>query len=303
MQRKDENMKKIILTMLAGLLVAACEKPILGEVEDQKSELGGVENNIPTKKFTFTVKGDFGNPTFTRAAGYLTADGKDMTDLWVFDYVDGICVQSLHQTADDPAWGKPVMQLAYGSHHVYFVVSRGEAPTLDTSSHLLTWERPSDTFWKDYDVNVVSTSNGNRAVTLDRVVTRLRLSMTDEVPANCATLAVTPNVWYYGWDYVAGVPAAQQHRERSVQVPASYVGTAGQLTMTVYGLSTADEWATDVTIEARDGNGTVIGSGTIVAAPFKSNRSTDYSGPLFGASGSLDISVNDEWTSAFSGTW
>lgn len=33
-------MKKMILMMLAGLLVAACEKPVLGEVEE---EMGGVK--------------------------------------------------------------------------------------------------------------------------------------------------------------------------------------------------------------------------------------------------------------------
>ena len=74
-------MKKMLLMMLTGLLAAACEKPVLGLVEEESEDVK------PTKNFTFTVKGDFGGATFTR--GYLTADGKDMTDLWVFDYMDG----------------------------------------------------------------------------------------------------------------------------------------------------------------------------------------------------------------------
>ena len=177
-------MKKMLLMMFAGLLVAACEKPVLGLVEDENGDVKS------TKNFTFTVKGDFGGATFTR--GYLTSDGKDMTDLWVFDYVDGVCVQSVHQTAEDEAWGKPTMALAYGSHHVYFVASRGEGATLDADGHTITWTGPRDTFWKDYEVEVVSTSNGNRAVTLDRVVTRLRLTIADKVPAGCTSVVVTP---------------------------------------------------------------------------------------------------------------
>ena len=140
--------------------MVACEKPILGEVEEESvpSGMGGVKSS---KNFTFTVKGDFGAATFRRS--YLTADGKDMTDLWVFDYMDGVCVQTVHQTADDADWGAPKMSLSYGSHHVYFLASRGEGATVDADGHTITWTGPRDTFWKDYEVEVVSTSNGNRA--------------------------------------------------------------------------------------------------------------------------------------------
>jgi hypothetical protein len=247
------------------------------------------------------VKGDFGAATFTR--GYMSADGKDMTDLWVFDYVNGVCVQSLHQTAGDEAWGKPTLTLGYGSHHVYFVASRGDGATLDVDGHTITWTGPRDTFWKDYEVEVVSTSNGNRAVTLDRVATKLRLTIADKVPEGCAAVVVTPARWYYGWDYVGGVAVVQQQTERRVAVPDSYIGTEGQMSVSIFGLSGADEWVTNVSIQAQDANGGVLGSATITGAPFKSNRSTEYSGNLFGSAGGLDVSVNAAWENPKTGTW
>ena len=146
---------------VAAALMFGCEKPVFDNVVEDNSTVAEVQS----KNFTFTVKGDFGSATFTR--GYLTADGQDMTDLWVFDYVDDVCVQSVHQTSGDEAWGKPTLTLGYGSHHVYFVASRGEGATLDVDGHVITWTGPRDTFWKDYEVEVVSTSNGNRAV-IDR---------------------------------------------------------------------------------------------------------------------------------------
>ena len=288
-------MKKMLLMMLTGLLVAACEKPVLGVVEEESEEVK------LSKKFTFTVKGDFNAATFTR--GYLSADGKDMTDLWVFDYVDGVCVQSVHQTAEDEAWGKPTMALAYGSHHVYFVASRGEGATMDAEGHTITWTGPRDTFWKDYEVEVVSTSNGNRAVTLDRVATKLKMTVNDEVPDGCAAVVVTPARWYYGWDYVNGVAVAAQQTERRVEVPESYVGTTDKLGVAIFGLSGADEWVTNVSIQAQDADGGVLGSATITGAPFKSNRSTEYSGNLFGSAGGLDVSVNAAWENPKTGTW
>lgn len=299
-------------------LMCGCEKAIAPESENvNESERGGVTS--PAKKFTFTVKGDFGAATFgggddlaaepqgtrgmQRAAGYLSADGQDMTDLWVFDYMNGECVQSVHQTATDEAWGKPQMSLVYGSHHVYFVASRGDTPAVDADGHVITWGTPRDTFWKDYEVEVVNTSNGNRAVTLDRVATRLRLTVNDEIPANCAQVCVTPERWYYGWDYVNGVAVAQQQTERTINVPATYIGTAGQVTVSIFGLSGSSEWVTNVSVRAKDGDGAVIGSANIVGAPFKANRSTEYNGSLFGSTGNMDVSLNGNWETAYTGSW
>jgi hypothetical protein len=283
-------MKKVMFIAVAVALCFSCEKPVTD-----------VQSNEKTKKFTFAVKGDFGAPSFTR--GYLQADGQDMTDLWVFDYVGGVCVQSLHQTSEDEAWGRPTLALTYGSHHVYFVASRGEGATLNEEGHTITWTGPRDTFWEDYAVDVVSTSNGNRSVTLDRVATKLKIVITDEVPSECKKIIVTPEEWYYGWNYVDGVVMAQQHTKRIVDIPTSYVGTSGELAVSVFGLSGKTEWTTDVNIEAQGDNNSVVGSATITDAPFMSNRSTEYSGPIFGSTGTVDVGLSTEWQEAYQASW
>ena len=203
-------MKKVLLLAVVCLGLTACEKSYVENGSDETAAYGEDEDCddgetvAKSKKFTFTLKGDFGDEW--KAVGsraYLAADGKDLTDVWVLDYVGGELVQQIHQddnTAED--FGKPVLQLAYGEHHVYFVASRGATPTLNTTAGTITWAKPSDTFYKDYEVNVVATSNGNRAVTLDRVATKLKLTITDEIPATCAEVGVTPATWYYGWNYV-----------------------------------------------------------------------------------------------------
>jgi hypothetical protein len=292
-------MKKMIMMALAAAFMCGCEKPLLDDANMDAWEEESQDS--PSKRFTFTVKGDFTSATFTR--GYLTADGQAMTDLWVFDYVNGVCVQSVHQTSTDADWGQPKMSLAYGSHHVYFVASRGDGATLDADGHTITWTGPRDTFWKDYEVEVVSTSNGNRAVTLDRVATKVKIVVNDEVPATCKAVTVTPERWYYGLDYVNGVAVASQQTERRVTVPESYVGTSGQLAVTIFGLSGSDEWVTNVAVKALGDGDAVIGSATITGAPFKANRATEYSGNLFGSAGGLDVSVNATWENAKNGTW
>ena len=297
-------MKKLFLMALAVATMTACEKPIVGDVDDDYFDDEEVVNPDvePTKKFTFTVKGDFSSPTMR---GYLQADGKDMTDLWVFDFMDGECVQSLHQTNTDEDFGAPVMQMAYGAHHVYFVASRGDTPTLDKTAKTITWGTVRDTFWKDYEVSVVSTSNGNRAVTLDRVVTKLRVTIDDEVPDNCATLTITPATWYNGLNYTTGAVLEMQSgtTARTVDVPASYIGTSGQLVMSIFGFSSITEWTTDVTVTAKDGTSAVLGSATIEDAPFKRNRATEYHGNLFAVATSMGLSLDTDWDDASTGAW
>lgn len=288
-------MKKLILAVAACLSLAACTQ----------TEFGSEPQEIKTKKFTFTLKGDFTDQWKPVTRGYLSADGKDLTDVWVLDYdADGNLLQQLHQadaTADD--FGRPVMQLAYGQHRVYFVASRGLSPVLDTDAKTLTFGSVRDTFWKRYDVTVVATSNGNRAVTLDRVVTKLRLTFTDEIPADASTILLTPATWYYCLDYTTGQPVSETtNRTTEIRIPdANKEQTGAQAS--IFGFSTADEWTTDVAISSKTASGEVLGSATLSAVPFKSNRVTDFSGPLFSAGGTLALSLNAEWNESATGTW
>lgn len=272
------------------------------------------------KKFTFTVKtgvevipmheevavdldqlsDDF---LFSKAASYLSTSTLGMTDLWVLDYMDGTLVQQLHQVPTDENWGQPSLTLAYGSHHVYFICSRGLSPALDTDGHTITWGSVRDTFAKDYEVNVVSTINGNRAVTLDRIVTRFRIKAVDEVPASCASISVTPSEWFYGYDYVNDAPVDSRNDAISVSVPASLAGTTGNLAMSVFSISGSDEWNASMTVRTATSEDVTLGQAVIASAPFMRNRSTEYSGNMFGSGGSMTISLNDEWSAPYVGEW
>ena len=293
-------MRKILVMALAVATLTACEKYSLPSEEQTSAEQ---PSDARTKKFTFTLKGDFSNE-WKQTRGYLAADGKDLTDVWVLDYMNGQLVQQLHQgdnTAED--FGKPVMQLAYGEHHVYFVASRGTGADMNVGEHRLTWEKVSDTFYKDYEVNVVATSHGNRAVTLERAVTKLRLTFTDAIPENAATINITPATWYKGLDYVTGEPCAvAESQTTTINIPAANIGQTG-VQASMFSVSTATEWTTDVTISSKTSADAVLGTATLTAVPLKSNRVSDYSGPLFSGSGSMSLSLNGEWEDAYTGTW
>ena len=279
-------MKKVFVIAALAMVFASCGKDV-DEIE------------AVAKKVTFELEGNWNSPVFTR--GSLSADGKEMTDLWLFDYVDGVLVQTLHQVSTDADFGTPAPTLSYGEHRIYFVVSRGASPVINGT--VISWGSIRDTFWKAMSVTVVGASASAYSVALDRVVTKLKITANDAVPDGTATVVVLPGKWYAGLDYLTGQPAdMRDSEEMSVAVPDSYVGTTG-MAVSFFGFSSATEWTTPLTVSARDADNDIIGLVNVMAAPFMANRATEFSGALFSTSGTFTITLNDEWDAPWTGTW
>lgn len=279
-------MKKLSYLLAAMLLMSACEKAVMPEESESETPA-----KIEVKKFKFTVKGDFNGSTRT----YLRSEDNQMTDLWVYDSCEAGIVHAVHQTPSDADWGQPTLMLSYGQHHIYFVASRGVNSSVDSVDHTISWEKVRDTYWKDYEVNVVSTSNGNRAVTLDRVVTKMKIVATDEVPTGVASVVVTPAMWYKGLNYITGSAChSVSDCDIPIAIPNTYIGSKNML-LTVFGISNTTQWTTSVTITAKNGSGVVVGQSVLSSVPFKRNRATEYSGSLFSGGENMSIGINDEW--------
>ena len=284
-------MKHLYIIILAALFVACTkdDSPVLSD---------------SVAKITFAISGDFtlNAYDFTRS---LTADGKDMTDVWVLDYVDGTLVQQLHQSDNTAAdFGMPTLNLSIGTHHIYFVASRGVGAMLNTTTHVLTFTSVRDTFWKDYAITITSgTSSGNRSVTLDRIVTKLKLMFTDAIPEGAATFNVTPSSWHYGVDYTTGEPSeATANGTITVNIPSSEIGVVNEA-VSIFGFSPATEWTTNIAINCKTANNAVLGSATITSAPFVRNRVSEYTGQLFGDNGGMTLSLNATWDDSYNGAW
>ena len=284
-------MKQYALMALAVAALTACNSEDMHEADTSK-----------TVAMTFNVQGDFTLTThdFTRA---LTADGRDMTDVWVIDYVGTQCQQTIHQQAGDADFGTPTMNLAVGSHHIYFIASRGSGATLSTENHTITFTRVLDTFYKDYEINVTATSNGSRSVTLDRIVTKLTTVITDAIPENAATFNLTPEAWHYGIDYTTGLPiSATASKTITINIPSSEIGVTNEH-LSIFGFSTEDEWTTIITLNCKKADGTILGLAVLANEPLKRNRITEYTGPLFSSSGATTVSLSTDWLDNYASTW
>lgn len=279
-------MKKMIAALSAGLMLAmSC-----GEPENEISVKAQHPEEMQSKTVTFTFGEDRGG---TRA----TLQELNITDLWLFDYVGDELKQTIHKTEGFDAL---TISMDYGEHRLCFVASRGTDPTVTAPT--ISWEKPSDTFWATLTMDVQPATSATQSVTLKRVATRLRIGITDEITAQMARLDVEPLTWYYGIDVKTGEGTDARRQVRSVTIPASYIGTQGQLTASFFGLSLAD-WQTDIDVRLIGSSDALLGEVLLPSVSFRQNRTTTYGGGILGRTLPLSVSVDDTWLPEEDLTW
>ena len=279
--------------------MAMCVLSLFSCADDDQPVVNYQSETVP---ITFACSGDFTLSTqaMTRS---LEADGKELTDIWILDYQGTNILQQLHQVSTDIDFGTPTLNLSVGSHNLYFIASRGASPTLSTADHTITFGKVLDTFYKSISLDVSATSGGTQTITLERCVTKLKIVFEDEIPTGAASFNVTPTTWYYGIDYTTGLPTdATPSQAITVNIPSSSIGKSGE-SVNIYGFSGIDEWATNITLDCKASDNSILGNATITTAPLKRNRITSFSGPLFSGQSAMTLALSSDWIPEYTATW
>ena len=281
-------MKKILLmaTMLATL--TACEHyEFTEETTNDKGEI------VASKAFTFHLKGDFTTSfeEMTRAAVRLEDNNTaGVTDIWVLDYQDGKLLQQVHQVASDADFGHPQMNLTYGHHDVKFIASKGTVPVLSASA--LSWQKVLDSFTLDYPVDVVASSNGNRAPELKRAIGGVKIVATDVVKNGTQKVSVTmKRILSLVLPTLAPSEATASANEFSIT--SSQWDKTG-LALTTYTLCD-EELTTDVVVTVTGTDNAVISQFTVSGVSVKKNRITTLTGDVFGRGNGFSVAIDDAW--------
>ena len=283
-------MKKSMMAVAVALLLPACNND--PEVAVKTKELADTMKTV-------TITFDFPQVTMEAMTRGSLSDA-NLTDLWLFDYLDGSLVQTKHQQSTDDGFGSVAVTAETGEHTFCFVASRGTNATVTDGK--ITWEKPSDTFWHKVTMTVTPQTATAQSVELQRVATRLRISVTDEVPATLSKLSITADTWHCGLDALTGNPTAATERQTTINVPASYQGTTGQLTASIFGLC-GDDYTTNVSVTALDGNSQTIASVLLEDVPMSKNTTTVYTGPLFTRQPTFSMTTADTWNTDITATW
>ena len=284
-------MKKIAMALASALMMLSCTSD-----EPQNEQQTGWES----KTITFT----FGDVLTQHAMTRADVSTLDLTDLWMIDYVGSELQQTIHQSSTDEGFGVLSVSMGYGEHTLYFVASRGTTPTTDTDAQTITWVKPSDTFWATATVTVSPSSASSQAVSLSRVATRLRITVDDKVPAQAAKFIITPAQWYYGINYTTGNGIAlSANQPREVNIPSSYIGTTGQLAISIFGFVPSADWQTDITAALKASDESILGLVMLEDVTLNKNITTAYSGGILNTSKAFTLTADDVWGTEDIHTW
>lgn len=278
------------MAMAAAAMLLSCEKE-----ETLTANVNEPKDSLQAKTITFTF-GEILHNAMTRG----TLADASITDLWLFDYMGEELKQTIHQSSTDEGFGSVAVTAETGDHSFCFVASRGTGATV--SGGVITWEKPSDTFWAKTMLTVTQQTATAQSVELQRVATKLKITVTDEVPATLSKLTITADTWHSGINALTGEPTAAAARTSTISVPASYIGTAGQLIASIFGIC-GDNYTTDVSVTASDANSQTIASVALEDVPMKKNTTTSYSGPLFTRQPTFTMTVADSWGEDITDTW
>ena len=281
-------------------MMAACEKPIMGDAYD-------VDEGDANVVLTFST---YGQQDFTRAAAQLT-DQCSRLSVAVFDDDDAKVGSTKNQKAGDSGFGTVSLSLQEGVYTIVAIAHNGEGNATITSPTKVTFpsNKMTDTFCYCGELEVTGDAI-SQELQMQRVVAMMRLTLTDEqIPSDVARLkfyytggssTLNPRTGY-------GCVNSKQTEYRSV------IGDDGQ-PVKVYEIYTAPHEQNDIlklTITSQDADNSVISEfSPMENIPVTRNKITTWEGSLFGgsnggssSSGGIGLTLDTAWDGTINYTW
>ena len=141
-----------------------------------------------------------------------------------------------------------------------------------------TSERPRETFAATDDITLDNTDGYELQLELDRISARLNIISTDGRSANATKIRTTFSAGGKSFNPTTGL-ALSNSGFSQVNNPSKGAGIA--INVTCFTFLSTDEQTMDITLETLDNDDNVISTRTIEDVPFKRNRSTILTGPLY----------------------
>ena len=158
-------------------------------------------------------------------------------------------------------------------------------------------ERVRETFAATQNVTVTGTSALNIPVTLNRVITLLTINSTDVRPEGVSKIRTTYGAGGKSFNPSTGL-ATTNTGFSLTNTPSAVVGQV--IGVRNYAFLATDEQTMDITLEVLGANDQVIISKTIPNVPFKRNRQTKLTGPVFTPSATTaSFTLETSWISTY----
>ena len=247
----------------------------------------------------------------------MTANGKQLTDLYILDYnkATGKLLQVLHQTSTAEDFAEPTLNLDYGNHIFKVIATRSASPTLlgedgslwnlqentafavaDDGNVPVIWtsDKTSDSFGASQDVNVGIGKDQTIHIQLERMVAKLVLKNTGTFPADCSTIQLSLDEYKtWNWQSFSVMEAAKNQR---ISDASQYAGQTGSTISYFFLAPDGDGYTTDISLQMnRKDSNEPYAAFTIPNVRLQRNRITTISGSYYDHQSGFSLTVNDAW--------
>ena len=309
-----------LMMMAAGAGFGSCAQSD-GVLNNNDSQQTAVKEKAHVKLSVFptlsvsstTMQSRKASSNPTRAA--LTAEGKTLTDLFIFDYdkETGTLLQVLHQTSTDEDFAEPDLTLDYGEHTLKVIATRSVSPTLldaggadwavsdnvltavgESIPTVLTSAKTSDTFGAVQDITV-GTGKQSASIALNRIVAQLVVAPTDVYPADAGDITTTLDEYKaFAWQTFDVTEAAKNQRVYDASVNAGKQNRS----IAYYVLVPAQGYTSDVSfVVGRRGSDKPYAEILVPGVRLERNKITTISGSFYHHQKGVSVTVEDAWNS------
>lgn len=249
------------------------------------------------------------------ARAALTAEGKELTDLFIFDYdkETGTLLQVLHQTSDADDFAEPDLTLDYGEHTLKVIATRSVSPTLldaggadwtvsdnvltavgESLPAVLTSAKTSDTFGAVQDITV-GVGKQSASIALNRIVAQLVVAPSDVYPDDAGDITTSLDEYRaFAWQTFDVTESVKNQRVYDASVNAGKQNRS----IAYYVLVPAQGYTSDVSfVVGRSGSEKPYAEILVPGVKLERNKITTISGSFYHHQKALSVTVEDAWNS------
>lgn len=281
------NLSKSIC-IVAALIMAACSK----ESIIQETKLNQISEKTCRVSFSpmfmEIAQGDINQWHQSRGSTF-----NDLaTTLSYWDYMDGQRLQ-----ADTISLPSPLtLNMKYGDHHVYFLAHSSTEGDMEGMKY--TPEKVTETFWKDFSIQVNENMNPNQELQMKRVVSRAMITVKDAFPPSVKAVRMTVGGHLRTLDVMTGNGVTDSASDYAItwKLDDEYAGRSG-LYFSVYTFTPTESEEFDVTlkIEALGADGKMLYGAQASGVPLLRNRCTNAICRLFSGNTGITFSEPEDW--------
>lgn len=262
-------------------------EPENGNAADADGTVAGTE---PDADATGVVATRVASDATTRAVASI-AGVVSRLDVWIYE--SGSEVTAVHQVSTDDGFGTVTATLDRTKTYTIYAVGHNSDGAATLVNGLVSF--PSDIIRESmfYTAELSPASSSSLSCLMQRIVGKLRIETTDNVPAsaNYVTLAVATAATKWS---VAGVPGDATGRTVRINGVGSMVGQT--VALNCYLLSTMDAATEyDVVATVYDANDGILMQRTFTDVQIRNGYKTTYRGAFFTGAMSASFTV-DDWS-------